>query len=110
MVTVGNPSMVYSGSAKKSGSSGSRSTRGNGSPSGSGSTTDNDHMTRIDVDGMREGLVTPTDVGITQGVMNGDTGSVTRGKVSQKPGINNVMDTCCLFDIYYYCSNLLRRV
>jgi hypothetical protein len=80
MTKVGNPSMVYSESSKKLGSSESR-IRINGSPSGSGSSADdNNHMTRIDVDGRREGLVSPTEVGITQGGINGHTGSIARGR------------------------------
>ncbi|XP_061178908.1 protocadherin Fat 4-like [Saccostrea echinata] len=64
---VGNPSMVYSGP----GSPGSRSAKGKESPTGSGSGGDNesDPMTKIDIDGRREGLVSPTEVRMSQGLM-----------------------------------------
>ncbi|XP_062596826.1 protocadherin Fat 4-like [Saccostrea cucullata] len=74
---VGNPSMVYSGS----GSPGSRSAQGKGSPTGSGGEDESDPMTKIDIDGNREGLVSPTDVRMSQGVMVAGMGASGEGSV-----------------------------
>lgn len=83
VTSVGKPLMVFPGM----GSPGSRSARLKGSPTGSGLETDGDtdSMTKIDIDGGRERLVSPS--GVKAGIKGSPSiASLRRGVVYK---------TCC---------------
>lgn len=87
VTNVGKPLMVFPGM----GSPGSKSARLKGSPTGSGLETDGDtdSMTKIDIDGGRDRLVSPS--GVKAGNMQGSPSiaSLRRGVVR---GLNNVKE------------------
>ncbi|XP_022296513.2 protocadherin Fat 1-like isoform X2 [Crassostrea virginica] len=80
VTNVANPSMVYPNGAKVMGSPLTRSGHGKGSPTGSALDTDKDtdSLTKIDIDGRRDKLVSPS------GVKSRLTGSPSTGSVKRR--------------------------
>ena len=86
VTNVANPSMVYPNGAKVMGSPLTRSGHGKGSPTGSALDTDKDtdSLTKIDIDGRRDKLVSPS------GVKPRLTGSPSTGSVKRRKNLNRL--------------------